>query len=154
MKTQFTACRSKGWKHSLQHAGERMETKHSLQHAGAKDKNITQVKMHSHFCLIVSHMEHVHYMCMCGPEPPPAKCQECHKLHASDCMSRFQKKPTFLNKGFIAAQEPRDGLFSLLHFCFSLCLLLLLLLLQHEVPDGPGLTRSGQLCRLQFMCGP
>lgn len=95
-----------------------MEAQHSLQHAGSKDKNITQVKTHSHFCLIVSHVECVHYMCMCGPEPPPTECQERHKLQASDCMSRFQKEPTFLNKGFIAAQEPRDGLFLCFIFVF------------------------------------
>lgn len=117
----------------------------------------TEVKMHSCFCLIVFHVEHVHYMCLCGPEPPSAECQEHHKLPASDCMYRFQKEHAL----YIPKQRIHCGpgtqrwpSFSLLRFCcFSLLLFLLLSLLQNAVPDGPGLHAQVSFVDGSFVYG-
>lgn len=99
----------------------------SLQLGGAEDENRTS-REGSHFCLILSHVVHVHHLHMCGPEPLSAALQELHEMRASGCTIRLQKENIPSEQSIHCSQRTHRVIFLFLCFpsfvffsCYTFC---------------------------------
>lgn len=129
----------------------------SLQLGGAEDENRAS-REGSHFCLILSHVAHVHHLHMCGPAPPSAVLQELHELRASGCTSRLHKENAPSEQSIQCSWRTQRVIFSFLcfpsflvfffpviHFAviITTIVFIILFLLQNAVLDDPCLSAQG-----------